>query len=91
MAETVKRVNITLPSEEVERIHEMVREGRYPPASSFVTEAVRERLAEADAHDMLVAVLRQIGGEPTDADRAWVDDALRLADEVSAQAHAGAA
>lgn len=91
MAETVKRVNVTLPSEEVQRIHDLVREGRYPSVSAFVTEAIRERLAEADAHDMVVAVLRQIGGEPTAADRAWVDDALRLADELSAQAHAGAA
>ena len=53
----------------------MVRDGRYPSVSSFVTEAIREHLAGADAHGMLVAVLRQIGGEPTDADRAWVDDA----------------
>jgi Arc/MetJ-type ribon-helix-helix transcriptional regulator len=91
MAEAVKRVNVTLPMDEVERIQELVHDGRYPSVSAFVTEAIRERLAEADAHDMLVTVLRQIGGDPTADDRAWVDEALRAADELAAQAHADAA
>jgi Arc/MetJ-type ribon-helix-helix transcriptional regulator len=83
MAENVKRVNVTLPVDDYERVHALVTDGRYPSVSAFVTDAIRERLAEADAHDMLVGVLRQIGGEPTDEDRAWAADALRLADEVA--------
>lgn len=83
MAENVKRVNVTLQIDEYERVHNLVAEGRYPTVSAFVTDAIRERLAEADAHEMLVGVLHQIGGDPTPEDEMWVADALRVADDVA--------
>jgi Arc/MetJ-type ribon-helix-helix transcriptional regulator len=83
MAENVKRINITLPLDEVERLQELVAEGQYPSVSSFVATAVRDRLAERDAHEMLLASLREIGGEPDRAAEEWADQAMRLADEVA--------
>jgi Arc/MetJ-type ribon-helix-helix transcriptional regulator len=88
VGENVKRVNVTLPVEQVEGIRRLMAEqpSAYPSVSAFVAEAIAERLADAEAHHMLVGVLRELGGEPTAEDVAWAEQALRLADEA-AQVH----
>ena len=85
VGENVKRVNVTLPLEQVERIRRLMAEqpSAYPSVSAFVVEAIAERLADAEAHHMLVGVLRELGGEPTPEDVAWAERALRLADEAA--------
>jgi Arc/MetJ-type ribon-helix-helix transcriptional regulator len=89
MAEKVKRLNVTVPVEQVERIKQLMAEdpSAYPSVSAFVGEAIADRLANAEAHQMLVAVLRDLGGEPSDDDRAWAEQALRVA-EHAARDHA---
>lgn len=85
MGENVKRINVTLPVNQVERIQELVAAHPevYPSVSAFVTDAVAARLSDDDAHGRLVDVLRELGGEPDDDARAWAADALRMADEVA--------
>lgn len=87
MAEKMKRVNVTLPLDQVERIRGLTAErpSEYPTVSAFVSAAVAEKLGNEDAHDMLLAVLREEGSEPTEEDRAWAREALRVADQAAAE------
>jgi Arc/MetJ-type ribon-helix-helix transcriptional regulator len=88
MVEQVKRINVTVPTAQLEQIRRLVASNpkAYPSVSAFVAEAVAARLADSEAHQMLLGVLRQLDGEPSQADRAWAEEALRLADEA-ARAH----
>ncbi len=52
---------------------------QYPSMSTFVADAVAERLSDAEAHRVLLSVLGDLGGEPTDEDRHWAEQALRTA------------
>lgn len=85
MAENVKRVNVTLPIEQVDRIKRIVAErpSDYPSVAAFVGEATARMLHDEEAHDMLLSVLGDLGGEPTEADRRWAAEAMRLADHVA--------
>jgi Arc/MetJ-type ribon-helix-helix transcriptional regulator len=85
MAEGVKRINVTLPIEQVDRIREVIAErpAEYRSVSAFVVEAIAERLAESEAHQMLLDILHDLAGTPTDEDLAWADEALRLSDEAA--------
>lgn len=87
MAENAKRINVTLPAEQVARIKELAAEqpATYPSVSAFVSEAVTEALASEDAHKMLLEALYDQGGEPAEEDRAWADEALRLAEQIAAE------
>jgi len=87
VAETVKRVNVTLPVEQVERIKALMSENPddYPTVSSFVTQAIADRLANEAAHAALIGVLRDLGGEPTAEDQRWAEEALRRADQAAAE------
>ena len=85
MSESVKRVNVTLPMPDVERIGRLVSTtSDYLSVSAFVAAAVREKLAESDAQDMLHRTLVDCTGEPTAEDRAWAEEAIRTAHEVAA-------
>ncbi|MGH8905869.1 MAG: hypothetical protein ACRD0K_05005 [Egibacteraceae bacterium] len=92
MAENVKRVNVTLPLAQVERITQLMADdpAAYPTVSAFVSRAIADRLADEEAHRMLLAVLREQAGEPDEEDRAWAQEALRLADQVAAEPWRGA-
>jgi len=41
---------------------------RYPLTSALVAEAIAERLGDENAHDMLIAMLREFHREPTAED-----------------------
>lgn len=84
MSENARRINVTLPGSYVERIKEVMASdpARHPSVSAFVAEAVRHRLAEEDAHDVLVEMLHADVGEPTAEDRAWAADAIRHAEKA---------
>lgn len=85
MSETVKRVNVTLPVEHVEQIKQAVSAHRsdHSSVSAFVAAAVAEKLAERDAQELLHQALVDYAGEPTADDRAWAEEALRVAREVA--------
>jgi hypothetical protein len=87
MSERVKRVTVTLPIDEYERIRAVMAcsPTKYPTVSAFVTDAVSERLDEEDGHDELIAFLRESAGEPTAEDREWAANAIRLAEQVAAE------
>ncbi len=96
MAETVKRVTVTLPREQVEQIKQFMAADpvAYPTVSAFVRHTIADRLADLDAHEMLLKLLRETGGEPTEEDRAWAAEALALADQMALKGgrdHRGAA
>jgi Arc/MetJ-type ribon-helix-helix transcriptional regulator len=91
MSERVKRVTVTLPTYQYERIRAVManKPDTYPTVSAFVTEAVSDLLGEEDGHETLLAFLREMDGEPTAEDREWAARAMELARRVAAEGHPG--
>ncbi|KAB2345475.1 hypothetical protein [Actinomadura rudentiformis] len=91
MAENVKRVTVTLPLEQVERIKAVIARNPdvYPTVSSFVVEAISDRIDSYDAHEMLVDVLREIGGEPDEDAKEWAAEAMKVMREMAAERRPG--
>ena len=85
MVEGVQRINVTLPKQLLERVKQLVTESPavYPSVSAFVADAVATRLAEADAHRMLLSALGEGVSEPTADDREWADQALAVAERAA--------
>ena len=72
-----KKITITLPSEDVERIRRLVEDGAATSVSGFVQHAVAVALDDvAGWGAMLAQALDATGGRLTDQERAWADEVL---------------
>lgn len=77
MAETQK-VTVTLGTEQVAAIKDLVARGQSSSVSGFVQHAVDLALDDIRGWaDMLRESLDATGGPATDAERAWAEDVLR--------------
>ena len=71
------KITITLDQDQVKEVRELVAAGRAANVSAFVKHAVSVALFDAAGwREMLKEGLRQTGGPPTKAERAWVDSIL---------------
>ena len=72
-----KKVTITLQEGDVEKIRELVVQGRVASVSAFVQHAVGMSLADIAGWGVLLGeALRQTGGPMTKKERLWADDVL---------------
>ena len=75
-----KKVTITLPEEQLERVRRLVESGRAQSVSGFVQHAVSVSLDDiAGWGAMLAEALTQTGGDLSDEERAWADRILGTA------------
>lgn len=71
------KITITLPTEQVTQIGELVNAGKSPNVSAFVKHAVGIALSDAAGwKEMLQEALQQTGGPLTEKERAWADSIL---------------
>ena len=72
-----KKITITLPLEQVDRVRTLVEEGRADSVSGFVKRAVGVALDdEAGWGATLAEALEESGGPLSSEERAWADDVL---------------
>ena len=72
-----KKVTVTLPEEQLERVQQLVESGRAPSVSGFVQHAVSVSLDDiAGWGAMLAEALTQTGGDLSDDERLWADRIL---------------
>ena len=72
-----RKVTVTLPEDQLERIRVLVEAGRAPSVSGFVQHAVGLAIDDVAGWGALLAeTLAATGGPLTDDERAWADDAL---------------
>ena len=72
-----KKVTITLPVEQLERIRGLVESGQATSVSGFVQQAVRTALEDvAGWGAMLARALAESGGPLSAEERAWADEVL---------------
>ncbi len=71
------RLAVTMPRRLSRRLREMAESGEIPSISSFVAQAVEEKLGEDDLKAMLAEILEE-SGPPTPEEQAWADDILNL-------------
>jgi Arc/MetJ-type ribon-helix-helix transcriptional regulator len=72
-----KKVTITLQEGDVEKIRDLVVQGRVASLSAFVQHAVGVSLADVAGWGVLLGeALRQTGGSLTKKERVWADDVL---------------
>jgi hypothetical protein len=77
--QTTERITITVPKRVAERLREEVAAGAADSVSGLVTSIVEARF-ERGLVDQFLADMA-VGAEPiTEETRAWVDEAMRLAD-----------
>ena len=73
-----KKITITLPVEQVNRVRALVQEGRADSVSGFVKRAVGVALDdEAGWGAALAQALAESGGSLSPEEQAWADDILR--------------
>lgn len=84
MAKT-RKVTITLSTEAVEAIRELVAAGKADSVSGFVQHAVQTSLDDvSDWGAMLARALEDTGGPMTAEERAWADEVLGRTDAQGA-------
>jgi Arc/MetJ-type ribon-helix-helix transcriptional regulator len=72
-----QKVTVTLPSEQIQEIRQLVDRGAARSVSGFVQRAVRRALEGGTAWDEeLARSLEETGGPLTDEERAWADEML---------------
>lgn len=72
-----KKLTITLPVEQLERIKKLVAKGSAKSISAFVQDATRRTLEADDAWGAeLAQALAETGGPLTKKERAWADEIL---------------
>ena len=72
-----KKITITLSSEQVQQIHDLVTAGRAASVSGFVQHSVGVAIDDvAGWGAMLAQALDESGGPMSAAERAWADKAL---------------
>jgi Arc/MetJ-type ribon-helix-helix transcriptional regulator len=75
-----KKVTVTLPEEQLQRVRRLVETGKAPSVSGFVQHAVSVSLDDiAGWGAMLAEALTETGGDLTDEERAWADRILGTA------------
>jgi len=73
----MQKVTITLPTQAVEAIRELVTEGKAETISGFVQHAVQTSLDDVTGWGtMLAKALEETGGPMTAEERAWADEVL---------------
>ena len=69
-----RKVTVTLPVEQLDRIEELVSAGHSVGVSGFVQEAVRTALDDAAGWGVMLAqALEESGGPLSSEERAWAD------------------
>lgn len=82
---TTKKVTVTLSTQAVEAIRELVAEGKADSVSGFVQRAVQTSLDDvAGWSAMLASALEETGGPMTQEERAWADEVLGHTSTTSA-------
>ena len=72
-----KKITITLPVEQVDRVRALVEEGRLDSVSGFVKRAVGLALDDLAVWGATLAeALEESGGPLTPEERAWADEVL---------------
>lgn len=84
MANT-RKVTVTLSTQAVEAIRELIAEGKADSVSGFVQHAVQTSLDDVTGWGaMLARALEETGGPMTTAERAWADESLGHTSSTSA-------
>ncbi len=74
-----KKVTVTLPEGQLERVRKLVAKGAVESVSGFVTDAVSMSLDDAEGYGaMLREGLERTGGPMTRKERAWADRILGI-------------
>lgn len=74
---TTRKVTITLPTQAVDAIRELVSEGKADSVSGFVQHAVKTSLDDVAGWGAVLAqALEETGGPMTPEERAWADEVL---------------
>ena len=69
------RIAVSLPDDVVAAARAAVAEGRAAGVSALVSEALRAHLSGSTLSSVVAEMVAE-HGEPTDADRAWAEEAL---------------
>lgn len=74
---TTRKVTITLPTQAVDAIRELVSEGKADSVSGFVQHAVKTSLDDVAGWGAVLAqALEETGGPMAPEERAWADEVL---------------
>lgn len=74
---TTRKVTITLPTQAVDAIRELVSEGKADSVSGFAQHAVKTSLDDVAGWGAVLAqALEETGGPMTPEERAWADEVL---------------
>ena len=80
---TMQKVTVTLPTDAVEAIRDLVGSGKADSVSGFVQHAVQVSLDDIKGWGaMLAQALRETGGDLTPEERTWASDVLGLRSSV---------
>ncbi|MCC7126468.1 MAG: hypothetical protein IT178_16585 [Acidobacteria bacterium] len=71
-----KKVTISLPSDLLERVRRVVRQGRASSVSAYVTSALRDRIQREELSALLDEMLAENGGPLTQSEIGASDRAL---------------
>ena len=72
-----KKLTITLPVEQLDRVRKLVAKGRATSVSAFVQQAIGKAIDNIDGWGAALAeALAQTGGQLTKKERAWADEIL---------------
>ena len=79
----MQKVTVTLPTDSVEAIRDLVASGKADSVSGFVQHAVQVSLEDITGWGaMLAQALRESGGDLTPEERTWASDVLGLRSSV---------
>ena len=74
---TTAKIAITLPEEQLARVHRAVRAGRADSVSGYITRALAEQDRQESLRDLIKDLIAQ-HGEPTQQEIIWAKRALPL-------------
>lgn len=75
----MKKVTVTLPEEQFNRIRDLVETGKAPSVSGFVQRAVGVTIDDVAGWGALLAqALRESGGPLSDEEKVWADEVLGI-------------
>ena len=81
---SMQKVTVTLPTDAVEAIRDLVASGKADSVSGFVQHAVQVSLDDITGWGaMLALALRETGGDLTPEERTWASDVLGLRSSVA--------
>jgi Arc/MetJ-type ribon-helix-helix transcriptional regulator len=72
---TTSKIAITLPEEQLARVHRQIRAGRADSVSGYIARALAEQERRESLRDILDDLIAQ-HGKPTQEDRKWAKRAL---------------